>query len=365
MFNNQWLKTKWRYLFLATILSLVASCTTGNNTDISPSNNGNNTNNTNNNSNSNRLDIIKQRGMLICGVNGQVPGFSFINDQGEYSGLDVDLCRAIAAALFDDPTKVEFRNLTTQNRFTAVQSGEVDVLSRNTTWTISRDTTVNMDFAPVVFYDGQGIMTTKASNIKTLESLKGKDICVLAGTTTAQNLADKMREKAIDYKPIQSSEADSLYAAYEQGRCDAVTADRSQLTARRTNLSQPDDHVVLDLVLSKEPLSMGLLQGEDSLFEVVKWVTYSLIQAEEFGITSNNLESYKTTEDPRIKRFLGIEGELGKNLGLSNDFALRVINHVGNYGEIYERNIGKPLGLDRGLNKLWVDGGLLYSPPFR
>ncbi|MGK7940815.1 MAG: amino acid ABC transporter substrate-binding protein [Crocosphaera sp.] len=313
-----------------------------------------------------RLDTIKQRGNLICGVNGEVPGFSFVDENGQYSGLDVDICRAIAAALFDDPEKVEYRKLSAQERFPAVQSGEVDVLNRNTTWTISRDTTNGMEFAPTVFYDGQGIMVTKASGVTEIKGLAGKSICVLAGTTTEQNLADQMSKIGVtDYNPVTFEDADALYAAYQEGRCQGVTADRSQLVARRSILPNSNDHIVLDAVLSKEPLGPAVKNNDSAWFDTVKWITYALIQAEEFGITQENLANFDDSKDPNIRRFLGLDDKLGEGMGLPNDFASRIVKHVGNYGEVYERNIGQPLGLDRGPNKLWTEGGLLYSPPFR
>lgn len=312
-----------------------------------------------------RLETVKSRGSLVCGVNGQLPGFSFVDENGEYSGMDVDICRAVAAALFDDPTKVEFRDLSAQERFTAVQSGEVDLLSRNTTWTTSRDTSVGMEFAPTTFYDGQGLMVTKASGVKELKDLEGKSVCVLSGTTNEQNLADRMRKLEVNYTPVVFEDVDALYAAYEQGRCEGATSDRSQLTARRAILAKPDDHEVLDLVLSKEPLGPLVANGDSQWFDVVKWVTYALIQAEESGINSDNISSFAQTTDPQIKRFLGQEGNLGEDMGIPNDFAARVVQHVGNYEEIYDRNIGQPFGLERGLNDLWTNGGLLYSPPFR
>ena len=316
-------------------------------------------------STSGRLNTVKSRGSLVCGVNGQLPGFSFVDESGEYSGMDVDICRAVAAALFDDPTKVEFRDLSAQERFTAVQSGEVDILSRNTTWTLSRDTVVGMEFAPTTFYDGQGLMVTKASGIKILKDVDGKSVCVLSGTTNEQNLADRMRELGVNYSPVVFEDVDALYAAYEQGRCEAATSDRSQLTARRAILPEPDAHEVLETVLSKEPLGPLVANGDSEWFDVVKWVTYALIQAEEFGISSQNIGDFANSEDPSIKRFLGQEDKLGEDMGMPNDFAARVVKHVGNYEEIYEKNIGTPFGLDRGLNNLWTNGGLLYSPPFR
>ncbi|PSF38751.1 amino acid ABC transporter substrate-binding protein [Aphanothece hegewaldii CCALA 016] len=327
--------------------------------------NSGNTNDTSITNQNSRLATIKQRGKLICGVNGQLPGFSFVNEQGEYTGLDVDICRAIAAALFDDPTKVEYRALSTQERFTAVQSGEVDILSRNTTYTLSRDTSVGLEFAPITFYDGQGMMVSKASGIKTLEDLKGKTICVQAGTTTELNLSDQMRKRGIDYTPVVFDDPDAMYAAYQQGRCQAATSDRSQLSSRRSALPKPDDHIVLDTVLSKEPLAVAVANGDSAWFDVVKWSIYALMEAEELGITAKNISTFANSQDPSVKRFLGAEGELGADMGLSNDFAARIVKHVGNYEEIYDRNITKTIGLQRGLNQLWTKGGLLYSPPFR
>ena len=330
------------------------------------SNSGGNSENTSEDSgSSSRLNTVKARGNLVCGVNGQLPGFSFVDENGEYSGLDVDFCRAVAAALFDDPTKVEFRDLGAQERFVAVQSGEVDLLSRNTTWTISRDTSVGMEFAPTTFYDGQGLLATKASNIEELEDLDGKSVCVLSGTTNEQNLADRMRKLSLNYSPVVFEDVDLLYAAYEQGRCEVATSDRSQLTARRVVLAKPDEHQVLEVVLSKEPLGPLTANGDSQWFDVVKWVTYAMIQGEELGINSQNVASFAQTKDPEIGRFLGTEGNLGEDMGLPNDFAQKVVKHVGNYGEVYQRNIGEPFGLERGLNALWSDGGLMYSPPFR
>ena len=314
----------------------------------------------------NRLSLVKQRGKVICGINGEVPGFSFVNENGEYTGLDVDICRAVAAALFDDPTKVEFRKLSAQERFTALQTGEVDLLSRNTTLTLNRDTIVGLDFGPTVFYDGQGIMVTQASNIEQLSDLSGKSICVLSGTTSEQNLTDTMRQAGItEYTPVVSDDVDALYAAYQQGRCEAVTADRSQLVSRRSLLPDSNGHKILDTVISKEPLSPAVASGDAAWSDAIRWITFSLIQAEEFGINSKNLANFDDSQNPNIRRFLGMDEKLGEDMGLPNQFTAQVVKHVGNYGEIYERNIGKPLGLERGQNNLWTQGGLMYSPPFR
>ena len=311
------------------------------------------------------LNVVEDRGSLICGVNGQLPGFSFVDETGEYSGMDVDICRAVAAALFDDPSQVEYRNLSAQERFTAVQAGEVDLLSRNTTWTISRDTSVGLDFAPTTFYDGQGIMVSNTSGVQDIAGLEGQSICVQAGTTTELNLADQMRKRGINYNSVVFDDEDALYAAYQQGRCQAATSDRSQLIARRSNLPNPDDHTILDTVLSKEPLGPSTADGDDQWGDAVKWITYALIEAEELGINSENIDSFQDSEDPNVRRFLGLEGNLGEDMGLPNDFAARVVRHVGNYGEIYQRNIGEPFDLARGDNELWENGGLMYSPPFR
>ncbi|ARV59312.1 amino acid ABC transporter substrate-binding protein [Nostocales cyanobacterium HT-58-2] len=318
-------------------------------------------------SSSSRLDTIKSRGKLICGVSGQLPGFSYVKSNGEYAGMDVDVCRAIAAAVFGDPKKVEFRNLNAKERFTAVQTGEVDILSRNTTWTLSRDTSVGLKFAAVVFYDGQGVMVKKNSNIKTLEDLKGKSVCTQTGTTNEQNLADQMRQRGISYKPLVFEDANTTFTTYEQGRCEGVTADRSQLVSRRTTLKNPAEHIVLDTVLSKEPLTPAVANGDSKWFDVVKWTVFALINAEELGVNSQNVSQLASSNNPEIKRLLGTEGNLGQGMGLTNDFVVRIIKHVGNYGEVYERNLGKnsELKLERGPNRLWNKGGILYAPPFR
>ena len=349
-------------LFLALILIVVGQGCNSNSDRVT---NPDNTTQEADGKTNSRLTTVTSRGNLICGVNGQLPGFSFVNENGEYSGMDVDLCKAVAAALFDAPSKVEYRDLSAQERFTAVQSGEVDLLSRNTTWTLSRDTSVGMEFAPTTFYDGQGLLVTEESEIETLEDLDNKSVCVLSGTTNEQNLADRMRRLGLNYSPVVFEDVDLLYGAYEQGRCEAATSDRSQLTARRAVLGNPEAHQVLDVVLSKEPLGPLVANGDSQWFDVVKWVTYAMVEAEELGINSQNVDSFANTDDPEIKRFLGIEGNLGEDMGLPNDFAKRVIKHVGNYGEVYERNIGDPFKLERGLNALWENGGLMYSPPFR
>ncbi|NJN73105.1 MAG: amino acid ABC transporter substrate-binding protein [Limnothrix sp. RL_2_0] len=314
---------------------------------------------------SSKLEQVQEKGSITCGVNGRLPGFSFVDTNAQYSGMDVDFCRAVAAALFDNPDAVKFRDLSTQERLEAVQKEEVDLLSRNTTWTMSRDTFVGLEFAPILFYDGQGIMVSKSSQVQTIQDLEGKSICVQSGTTTELNLADHMRQQNISYEPVVFDDVDAMYEAYESGRCEGATSDRSQLVILRAEMKQPSDHLLLPDVLSKEPLAPVVKNDDSPWFDTVKWVAYALIQAEEFGITSENLSEFLESEDPRIRRFLGLEGTLGEDMGLSNDFVVRIIQHVGNYGEIYEQNLGEPFGLDRGLNNLWTNGGLLYAPPFR
>jgi general L-amino acid transport system substrate-binding protein len=316
-----------------------------------------------------RLDTIKSRGKLICGVEGTIPGFSFVNPDGKYSGLDVDVCKAVAAAIFGDPEKVEYRNLDSTARFPAVASGEVDMLSRNTTWTASRDAAGGngLEFAPTTFFDGQGILTTTASGIKSLKDLDGKSVCVETGTTTELNLATRATEAGIKVNEVKFQDSNAGFAAYQEGRCEAITSDRSQLAAKRTSLPKPEDNVLLEDVLSKEPLGPVTINGDSRWYDVVRWVTYGLFQAEEFGITQANVEQKVSDKSPDIRLFLGQEKDLGTQLGLPNDYMVNVLKAVGNYGEIYERNIGSgsALKIDRGLNKLWSDGGLMYSPPFR
>ncbi|MEM9509714.1 MAG: amino acid ABC transporter substrate-binding protein [Cyanobacteria bacterium P01_E01_bin.35] len=313
----------------------------------------------------NRLDTIKNRGRLICGINDRLLGFSYKEPDGSYSGISVDLCRAIAVALFDDPKAVEFRHLSSESRFTAVASGEVDILSRNTTWNLSRDSGLGLDFPPTNFYDGQGLMVNKDSKISSLEDLQGKSICVPINTTTETNLAEQMRKHNIAYQPVLFENADDLYQTYVDRGCDAATSDRSELVARRSQTTNPEAHQVLDTVLSKEPIGSVIANGEPAWFDVVTWVTYAVIKAEELQINSGNIEGLIDSKNPQIKRFLGIEGNLGANLDLSADFAKRIVQQIGNYGEIYERNIGQPFNLERGANALWKDGGLMYAPPFR
>jgi general L-amino acid transport system substrate-binding protein len=321
-----------------------------------------------------RLALVQERGQLICGVNGGLPGFSFVEDDGTNSGFDADFCRALAAAVLGDPEAVEFRALSTDQRGPALQTGEVDVLIRNTTWTVSRDTSWGL-FAPTTFYDGQAIMVNSTlTDATTIDELEGATVCVQSGTTTELNLTDRMGDTI---EPIVFPEIEPTYAAYEEGRCDAVTSDRSQLVAQRTAFANPEDHLILEEVMSKEPLGPVAPLNDDQWFNVVKWVVYATIQAEELEITQDNVEDLAaSTEDPVVQRLLGVpfspeEGEpaapFESGLGLEPDWVVSVISAVGNYGEIYDRNLGPgtPFDLDRGLNNLWTEGGLLYAPPYR
>ena len=312
----------------------------------------------------NRLDIVKQRGYLICGVSGEIPGFSFVDFNSRFAGMDVDLCRAVASAIFNDPNKVEFRELSVDNRFTALKSGEIDLLSRNTTQTLSRDTDKNLEFTPPIFYDAQGIMVNKSSGIEDIRDLTGKSICVAEGTTSYDNLNDYMAQEEIEYNILAASDKESLYNSYEYNLCQAITGDISQLVARKILLANPNEHQILAKRIGQEPLAPSVIHGDSQWFDVVKWVTFTLIQAEELNIKSTNLNVHKNSQDLEIKNFLGKNSTLGSEMGLTDDFTVRIIKHVGNYQEIYDRNIGQPFGLERGQNALWKDGGLMYSPPF-
>ena len=309
------------------------------------------------------LDRVKNRGRLICGVHGNLPGFGFLSENGEWSGFDVEYGRAIAAAVLGDPSKVEFVPLKAPERFPALQTGEIDVLIRNTTWTLTRDTQVGADFAPPTFYDGQGFMLPKALGVTSLEELAGASIGVTAGSTTELNLTDTMRALGVDFNPVVFEEIDTLYNSYEQGRCDVVTSDKSQLVARRQVLKDPEAHIILDATISKEPLGPVTVHGDNKWNDVVSWVVYATFFAEEHGITKANVGTFET-QNPEIQRFLGKTGDIGEKLGLSKEWARQVVVAVGNYSEIFERNL-TPLGLPRGVNKPWTRGGLLYAMPFR
>jgi general L-amino acid transport system substrate-binding protein len=318
------------------------------------------------------LSAVQSRGRLICGVNGGLPGFSFLEEgTGAWSGFDVDYCKAVAAAVLGDPEAVDYRALTTDDRGPAIQTREVDVLIRNTTWTVTRDAQWGL-FAPTTFYDGQGMMVRSEVGATSLEDLGGATICMQSGTTTELNLADAMRVAGHEdnYTASIFDNIDETYNTYESGACDAVTSDRSQLVSRRTQMANPDDHVLLDAVMSKEPLGPVTPLGDDQWFNIVKWTVFVTFEAEEQGITQANVTEMRDTSDnPVVQRLLGTdpEGQQGTLLGLSNDWVVGVISAVGNYGEIFERHVGpnSELGLDRGLNRLWRDGGLIYAAPYR
>jgi general L-amino acid transport system substrate-binding protein len=310
------------------------------------------------------LDNIKKAGVVKCGVSQGLPGFSNPDDKGNWTGIDVDYCRALAAAILGDAKKVKFVPLSAKVRFTALQSGEIDVLSRNTTWTFTRDTGLGLNFVGVLYYDGQGFMVPKKLGVKSAKQLSGAAVCTNTGTTTELNVADYFRANKMKYKVVAFEKADEVVAAYDAGRCDVYTTDRSGIAAQRTKLKNPGAHVILPEVISKEPLGPVVRQGDDKFFNIAKWVLNALLTAEELGVTAANADAMMKSKNPEIRRLLGVEGDLGAKLGLDKAWAARAIKAVGNYAEMYKRNV-TPLGLDRGVNQLWTKGGLLYSPPFR
>jgi general L-amino acid transport system substrate-binding protein len=314
------------------------------------------------------FDAVKARGELICGVHTGLPGFSAPDDKGVWKGLDADMCRVVAAAVFGDPNKVKFVPLTAQQRFTALQSGEIDMLSRNTTWTLSRDTALGLNFTVTTYYDGQGFLVRKKLGVKSALELGGATVCVQTGTTTELNLADYFRANKMELHSLTIEAYEEVTAAFVAGRCDVLTSDASQLaTIRATDTPNPNDYVILPEIISKEPLAPAVRHGDDEWFDIVKWSIYATIEAEEKGLTSKNVDEAKSSADPTIKRLLGVTPGLGKDLGLDEAWAYNIIKQVGNYGEIYERNVGmdSKLQLPRGLNAQWTKGGLMYSPPFR
>ena len=311
---------------------------------------------------------VSDRGVLRCAGNQSVPGFGYINpDTNEFEGFDIDFCRAVAVAVLGDPNAIEVRPTTANERFPVLQAGEVDVLFRNTTWTISRDTSLGLEFGPTTFYDGQGMMVRAADGITTLEDLDGGTICVQSGTTTEKNLADVFRARGIDFTPLVFDGADPTREAYEQGQCDGFTTDKSGLVSQLVLLSDPAAHVILEETMSKEPLAPAVRHGDNNWYDIVKWTVFCTINAEELGIASDNVDTFLGGEDPIIQNLLGETGDLGLALGLNNDFCYQVVAQVGNYGEIYNRNLGPdtPFNVPRGLNDLYTNGGLLYSPPVR
>lgn len=313
------------------------------------------------------LDTVKQRGVVVAGVSGKVPGFSVPDDKGVWRGLDVDFCRALAAAIFNDPEKVKFVPVTTKERFTALQTGEIDVLSRNTTWTFERDVQQGLDFAGILFFDGQGFMVNKKLGVSNAKQLDGASICIQTGTTTEKNVSDYFAANSMKFKPVVFESADESTVIYDSGRCDVYTTDTSGLAARRVTLSKPEDHVILPEVISKEPLGPSVRQGDNQWTDMVRWTLFALINAEELGVTSKNVDEMLKSNNPDIKQLLGVEGNYGEQFGLTKDWAYRIIKLVGNYGEIFDRNVGPntALKLDRGQNALWTKGGLIYAPPIR
>lgn len=313
------------------------------------------------------LETVKARGHLKCGVTTGLPGFSQPDEKGHWTGLDVDTCRGIAAAVFGDSSKVEFTPLTAKERFTALQSGEIDVLSRNTTWTLTRDASLGLNFTGVNYYDGQGFLVYKKLGVDDATQLSGATICVQAGTTTELNLADYFRAKGMKFNPLVFDSSEQTVTGFANGRCDVLTSDRSQLAALRSKLADPSSAKILPNVISKEPLGPVVRQGDDQWFNVVKWSLFTQINAEELGITMDNVDKMKKSDNPNVQRLLGTDGDMGEKLGVSADFGYNIVSQVGNYGEMYNRNVGPdtPLGLERGINALWNEGGIMYAPPLR
>jgi general L-amino acid transport system substrate-binding protein len=313
------------------------------------------------------LKAVKDRGMLNCGANGTLAGFGLPDAQGKWTGLDVDFCRAIAAAVLNDSEKVKYVPLSAKDRFTALQSGEVDVLARNTTWTSSRDTSLGLNFTGVNYYDGQGFMVRKALKVNSALELNGASVCVQQGTTTELNLADYFSANKMQLKSVTFATANEAVKAYDAGRCDAYTTDASALYAERLRVSDPNDHIILPEIISKEPLGPAVRHGDDQWFDIVKWTLFAMMNAEELNISSKNVDEALKSTNPEIKRFVGTEGNFGEQLGLGKDWAVRIVKQVGNYGETFERNVGlgSTLKIERGLNKLWTKGGIQYAPPIR
>ena len=313
------------------------------------------------------LEAVKARGHVNCGVSDGLPGFSSPDSEGNWRGLDVDVCRAVAAALFGDASKVRYTGLSAQQRFAALQSGEIDVLSRNTTNTLSRDTSLGFNFGPTIYYDGQGFMVKKASGVTSARGLDGATVCIQQGTTTERNAADYFRTNGMSFRPVVMERNDEVFQAFFSGRCDVYTTDASGLAADRTRVEAQDTLAILPEIISKEPLGPAVRHGDDAWYDVVKWSVHAMVAAEEMGITSANAEARRRDPDPDVRRFLGTVPGNGAALGLPEDWAYNIVRLVGNYGESFERNVGRatPLGLERGLNALWTDGGLMYAPPLK
>ncbi len=313
------------------------------------------------------LGAIKERGFLNCGVNSGIKGFSAQDEAGKWSGIDVDFCRALAAAIFKDGSKVKFLPQEAGDRFKALESGTIDVLSRNTTWTMARDTKLGARFVGIVYYDGQGFMVKSSLGVVSVKELSGATVCVQKGTTSELNLGDYFRAHQMDFKPVVFEKREEAVAAYGAGQCDAFTSDISSLYSVRVTLSETDDHVVLPEVISKEPLGPAVKQGDSGWANIVRWILFALINAEELGVSQKTVEESLGSTNPEVKRLLGKDGDFGVGLGLENDWAYQAIKQVGNYGEAFDRNLGaqSKLGISRGQNALWKDGGLMYAPPIR
>jgi general L-amino acid transport system substrate-binding protein len=315
------------------------------------------------------LDTVRARGTLICGVAaGGIAGFMMVDSQGKWTGLDVDICRATAAALFGDSEKVKYVPLSGQTRFTALQAGEVDLLSNNSTWTLTRDSALGLDFVGVTYYDGQGFMVPKKLGVKSAREMNGASICVPSGSTTELNVADYFRAMKMTFKPVIIEDADQIRGAFFSGRCDVYTGDKARLYATRAaNTAKPDDYEILPEIISKEPLSPAVRHGDSQFADIVRWSQYALLEAEEYGITSKNVDEMLKSDNPTIKRILGVTPGMGKALGVDEKWVYTIVKQVGNYGEAFDRNLGPgtPLKIERGLNKLWTQGGLQYAPPIR
>jgi general L-amino acid transport system substrate-binding protein len=313
------------------------------------------------------LQRVKERGAVVCGTSQGVPGFSLPDSAGKWVGFDIDWCRALAAAIFNDPEKARYVSLSGKDRLTALQSGEIDVLARTTTWTLARDAGQGLDFTAINYFDGQGFLVKKSAKITSLKEMDGASICVAQGTTTELNLADYFRANRMKYEPVAYQSADEVIQAYQAGRCDAYTTDLSQLGATRLKMQNSDEHLLLPEVVSKEPLGAWVRQGDSQWFDIVRWTLFAMLNAEELGVTQANISEMLKSENPEIRRLVGVEGKLGEGLGLTGDWAVRIVKAVGNYGESFDRHLGEKssIKLPRGPNQLWTKGGLHYAPPVR
>ncbi len=359
----------WRLRGLALVLLLFASaCGEGDRAHIEQGPAGASPSETGSSAASGRtLDSVRSKGFVQCGVSQGLPGFSNPDDDGNWTGIDADFCRAVAAAVFGDASKVKFTALSSKERFTALQSGEIDLLSRNTTFSMSRDTNLGLDFVGVNYYDGQGMMVRKNSSVTSATQLDGATVCTNSGTTTELNISDYFRTNNLTFDLVAFEKSDEVVAAYDAGRCDVYTTDQSGLYADRLKLQKPNEHMILPEVISKEPLGPSVRQGDAQWADIVRWTHNAMLTAEELGVTSENVDEQLASTNPEVRRLLGLEGAFGEGLGLTNEWGYHIVKQVGNYGEVFERTVGlgSPLQIDRGLNALWTDGGLQYAPPIR